>query len=172
MLAVPEGSREVREGGTRCLLQAAPRGAPAPESPSRLLRRVRMRCACAAGAPPGPRATGATIMTLHICLCRESHLWARRPSPRRCDPRPPDQVWSELWSGFHVSVWCGSGDASVSCRQFAGGPQRDRGFSALGTPARGRTKPSCPQVLSARPESCCPVPRRRPPPKMLSELLD
>lgn len=106
-------------------------------------------------------------MTLHICLFGESHLWARRPSLRQYSPPPWDQVRSELVREFHVSVWCGWGDAGVSCRQLAGGLQRDRGFSALGTPARGRTKPCCLRVQS----SAAPRPAGGPP-KMLSELLD
>lgn len=164
MLAVPQGSQEVREGGTRHLLQAASRGAPAPGPPSSPPRGVGVGCTRAAEAPPGPRATGATVMTPHICLY-ESHLWARRPSPRQCPhslPLTPRK--SGVNSGGDFTFRLGGGRGCwcqlPPIRRWA--PVRQRFFRPR-DPGKGRNKGQLPtDPLRARPESWRPAPRGRP----------
>lgn len=86
----------------------------------------------------------------------------------------PTRTKSGVNSGgdFTFQFWWGWGSAKCLARRFTGGPQRGRGFSALGTPARGRTKPSCPRVLSARVLSPAVLRPAGAPSKMLPELLD
>lgn len=103
-------------------------------------------------------------MTLHICLYGESHLWTRRPSPRRCTPPGPSP--KEVNSGGDFT--CSSLVAVGGCwrwpppiRRWAPGRQR---LFRPPDPDKGQNKARLPtRPLRARPESCRPAPRGRPP---------
>lgn len=140
--------------------------APPPGSPPVALRAV-LGVGCAPPGPP-PGATGAAVVTLHICP-GGSHLWARRPSRRRCPhPSPrPAQVRSELRRGFHV--WFGGGRGGwcqlPPIRRRA--PARQRSFRPR-DPGKGLDKGQLPHgPLRACPESCRPAPRGGAPLKCL-----
>lgn len=106
-------------------------------------------------------------MTLHICLYGESHLWARRPSPRQYSPHPgtKPRVNSEGISRFSL-VRVGGCLCQLSPVRWWDPPRQS--FFRPRNPGKGQNKASCPRVLSARSEFCRPAPRGRPP-QMLSE---
>lgn len=169
MLAVPEGSREVREGQTRRLLQAAPRGVPASETPSRSPGRVDAGCVRREATPGAWSNRNYHNDTAHLSVWGEP-LVTTGPSPGRC--APPGSSPECTPKGISRSSFGGGWEGLVLARRFTGGPPRSRGFYAPGTQARGRTKPSCPRVLSARVPSPAVLRPAGGPSKTLSELLD
>lgn len=149
MLAVSEGSREVREGPTRSLLHAVPREALAPGPPLPPSTPGRDGVRAPARAPRDPSNRSHHNDTAHLPVWGEP-LVDQETLPEAMYPTRTKSERSELRRGFHVFQFGGGGGLlALATANSPVGPREAETFPPSG-PGQGTEQSPAAHASSPR----------------------